>query len=186
MKALSLRSFGPFWRGTLMSGSAASVLSTALVLLRSRRETGSVYAALNAVSHWLWGPRAYLADEPSWRHTAPALAIHHASAMFWGALFEVLLRLLRPRPPKSADPSETNRASLTFADVAATAAIVTGVAALTDLRIVPERLSPGFENRLQPGSVALVYLAFGCGLLAAGAWRARRASSPRPRVRALP
>ena len=169
-----MSSFEPFWRGTLLSGSAASLLSTALVVLRSRRDTGSGYAALNAISHWLWGPRAYRVDRPTWRHTAPAVAIHQMSSLFWGALFELLLRLLRPRPAPATNASARHRATLSLADVAGTAAIVTAVAALTDLRMVPERLTPGFENRLRPGSVALVYVAFGCGLLAIGAWRSSR------------
>jgi hypothetical protein len=166
--------FGPFWRGTFLSGGAASLLSTALVVLRSRRETGSDVAALNAVSHWLWGPSAYRADRPTWQHTAPAAVIHHVSAMVWGALFELLLRFLRPRPADPASPARRGAPEVSLADVAATAAVVTAVAALTDLRLVPERLSPGFEHRLRPGSVALVYLAFGCGLLAVGALRTRR------------
>jgi hypothetical protein len=166
-----MRRFGSFWRSTLRSGGAASLLSTALVVARSRRDTGSDYAGVNAISHWIWGPPAYRVDAPSWPHTATALAIHHASSVLWAALFELLLRRVRP-----AGPPRTDRAGgpLTVADVAATAAVVTAVAALTDLRLVPKRLSPGFENRLRPGSVALVYVAFGCGLLLAGVLRPGR------------
>jgi hypothetical protein len=169
-----LNPFGPFWRGTVLSGSAASLASAALVMLFSRRENGSGSAALNAISHWLWGPRAYRADAPDWRHTAPAVVIHHASSVFWGALFELFLRLLRRRPAGPAALADRDSGRVALADIAATAAVVTAVAALTDLRLVPKRLSPGFENRLRPASVAGVYLAFGCGLLAVGALRSRR------------
>ena len=169
-----MNSFGPFWRSTVASGSAASLLSTGLVLWRGRRDSGSGIGTLNAVSHWLWGPRAYRAEVPTWRHTAPAAVIHHASSLVWGAMFEMLLRLLRPRPPGHGRAPGARSGGLSLGDVAATAAVVTAVAALTDLRLVPDRLTPGFENRLRPGSVALVYLAFGCGLLAVGALRTRR------------
>jgi hypothetical protein len=54
------------------------------------------------------------------------------------------------------------------AGIVADAAVVTAVAALTDLRLVPPRLSPGFENRLRPTSVTAVYVAFGTGLALAG------------------
>jgi hypothetical protein len=169
-----LNSLGPLWRGSLLSGSAASLLSTLLLVLRGRRESGSGYAALNAVSHWLWGPSAYAVDARTWRHTAPGALIHHASSLVWGVLFELLLRQLRLRRAGAAAGPAGAAGGLTLAHVAATAAAVTAVAAVTDLRLVPERLSPGFENRLRPGSVALVYVAFGCGLLAVGAWQARR------------
>ena len=45
-----------------------------------------------------------------------------------------------------------------------TAAVVTAIGAFTDLRLVPPRLSPGFEHRLSKTGVALVYLGFACGL----------------------
>ena len=51
---------------------------------------------------------------------------------------------------------------------------MTSLAAVIDLRAVPERLTPGFERRLSSGSLALVYLAFGAGLALADIGLRRR------------
>jgi hypothetical protein len=171
-----------FLRHVLASGSAASVLSTFTLAGLGRRETPGAAAPINAISHWIHGDRAYRKDEPDLRHTGLGLAIHQASSLFWGALYEALLRL-RSAPGADAPRATTVRARSSAApgtrrppvgELLALAAGVTAIAAYTDLRLVPQRLSPGFEHRLRPASVGLVYLAF-CGGLALGAVLSRRA-----------
>ena len=167
-------------RNAFASGSAASILSSLVLAGRGRRETPSAAAPINAVSHWLYGRRAYRVDKPSARHTLPGLGIHHLSAVFWGFLFEALLeRLERPRAPTSKSSARGQIAPIvrlrhpTPTELGVAAAAVTALAALTDLRLVPERLTPGFQHRLRPASVALVYLGFAAGL-ALGAAAMRR------------
>jgi hypothetical protein len=171
-----------FLRHVLASGSAASVLSTFTLAGLGRRETPGAAAPINAISHWIHGDRAYRKDEPDLRHTGLGLAIHQASSLFWGALYEALLRL-RSAPGADAPRATTVRARSSagpgarrppVGELLALAAGVTAIAAYTDLRLVPQRLSPGFEHRLRPASVGLVYLAF-CGGLALGAVLSRRA-----------
>ncbi|ESJ25561.1 hypothetical protein B551_0203050, partial [Cupriavidus sp. HPC(L)] len=41
---------------------------------------------------------------------------------------------------------------------------VAAAACVVDLRLTPKRLTPGFERRLSPWSLALVYVAFGLAL----------------------
>ena len=98
--------------------------------------------------------------------------MHHASAIFWGGLYSLLLRQMatsRPRPVKRlARSTGAVPSGLSMPEIVAGAALVTAVAALTDLRLVPPRLSPGFENRLSTPAVTAVYLAFGAGLALAG------------------
>ena len=156
----------PGWlRRVLVAGSAASAASAALVAERSRGETGAPLAGINAVSHWLHGPHAYARDHASWRHTATGALIHHLSSFVWAALYELLMAgVVRSRPGSDAPI----RGAPSKADLIAGAALVTAVAAWTDLRLVPPRLSPGFEHRLRPASVALVYAAFACGLALTG------------------
>ena len=137
----------------LMSGGSASVISTLALAALGKRETNSVFAPTNAVSHWIWGDKAFKHDGPSLRYTLTGYLIHHASATFWGVLFERLLG--RKLDNKSV------------AATLATSAAATAVACLTDYKATPPRLRPGYEERLTTPSVALVYGAFAVGLFAA-------------------
>jgi hypothetical protein len=176
-----------FLRNAWISGSIASLASALVLAGRGRLETPTAAAPINAVSHWIHGDRAYARNRSTLRHTALGFAIHHASAVFWGLLYEAVLRRIARsrRTGGAADPKRPLQAGMpalgdrpagvpTAGDRLAGAALVTGVAALTDLRLVPARLTPGFEHRLRPASVALVYLGFAAGLVI-GATVCRRA-----------
>ena len=136
------------WR-VLASGSLASLASAAMLAWRGRREVGSPFAAINAPAHWLWGRESLHRDGPSLRHTLTGAAIHHASSLFWAVFYE-WLQALRDRPSP--------------ATVVADAAATTAVAAVVDLKLTPQRLTPGFERRLSSPSLAGVYVAFAAGL----------------------
>ena len=166
-----------WWRRVLVSGSAASALSGIVACELSRRENRAPLAAINAVSHWLYGPVAYGADRPSLRHTLPGIIVHHASSLFWGALYQSLLHSVVDRRVGGED-RPARRGHPTEADRWASAAVVTAIAALTDLRLVPPRLSPGFEHRLSRSGVSLVYLGFAGGLALGSAERPGGSSSP--------
>jgi hypothetical protein len=43
----------------MMPGALASVASAGVLALRAQREAGSIYAGTNAISHWLWGSKAF-------------------------------------------------------------------------------------------------------------------------------
>ena len=170
------------WGHALLAGTAASSASALVVAWRSERETGSAWSGLNAISHWLFGARAYGVDAASVPHAVAGLAIHQASSLVWGALYELLICNLRGgRPTASAQSAAMPGAEAVFierrpatsGDAAAAAAIVAALAAYTDLRLVPPPLSPGFEHRLARGSIALTYLGFACGLAAMGMALAR-------------
>ncbi|MBV9890422.1 MAG: hypothetical protein JO090_05980 [Rhizobacter sp.] len=163
-------------RRVAVDGSAASVLSATVAAARSRSDTGAPLAAINAVSHWLHGASAYAVDRATWRHTPAGALIHHVSSFVWAALYEWLVGgVVRTQ----RDSDDAIRGVPSGADLVAGAVLVTGLAAWTDLRLVPPRLSPGFEHRLRPASVALVYVAFACGLAAGGLAQGRPVSAPR-------
>lgn len=143
----------------LLPGALASMASAGVLAARAKKESGSGFAGVNAVSHWLWGEQAFRRNAPTWKYTLVGYAIHHGSALFWACLFEQAAGKLLAR--KS-----------TGATLAASAA-ATAVACLVDFRMTPKRLRPGFENRVSRTSLALVYTAFGIGL-AAGALLNRR------------
>lgn len=143
----------------LISGAAASLLSTVALAVLGKTGAGSAFAPTNAVSHWIWGDEAARHDEPSLRYTVPGYAIHHVSATFWAVLYE---RFLGPRLDRK-DPVTTVTGAL------ATSA----VACFTDYKLTPQRLEPGYEKRLSKPALAVVYAAFGLGL-ANGAMLCRR------------
>jgi hypothetical protein len=137
-------------RAALVSGSVASVVSTAMAALCGRQETGSAVAPTNATSHWVWGDRAARQDAPSVRYTALGYLIHHAAAVFWATFFERWFGRARER-----------------GDVRATvggAVLVAALACVVDYRFTPQRLTPGYEKRLSRLSLLAVYTAFAAGL----------------------
>jgi len=146
-------------RHSVVPGALASVASTMALAACGKRETGSVFAGVNAISHWLWGGKATRADHPSLRHTLVGYMIHHGCSMFWAALFERTCW-------RTLDKKEA-------AATATVAAATTAVACFTDYQLTPQRLRPGFEERLSRPALLAVYAAFGIGL-AAGAWLNRR------------
>ncbi|MFL6711113.1 MAG: hypothetical protein ACJ8HI_23175 [Massilia sp.] len=136
-------------QNTVVAGALASVLSTMVLAVAGRRQTGSAYAPTNAVSHWLWGRPALAKNAPSWRHTAVGYLIHHGSAMLWSWLYA---SWQRQRQDTAALP------------LLGTAAAVTALASAVDFKVAPERLHPGFEHRLSTPALVAVYAAFGLGL----------------------
>jgi hypothetical protein len=146
--------------GTTLSGGALAGLASAAVLMwRGRKDAGSAAAPLNAVSHWFSPRRALREDRASLAFTVPGTAVHMASSLLWASLFGAV-RGLRRQP--------------TVANAVADAAAVTSLAAVVDLKLVPERLTPGFERRLSDRSLVMVYGGFAIGLALAGALAARR------------
>jgi hypothetical protein len=142
-------------RDALVSGSAASVMSTAVLMTCGEAETGHPLAPTNAVSHWYWGERAKRADRFSWRHTVLGFVTHHGASVFWALLYERLFGARRiDAPPARA-----------MADAAAVAAL----ACFVDYRLTPRRLMPGYEARLSRRSLLAVYVAFAAGLALGGA-----------------
>ena len=142
-----------------VSGSVASLLSTAALAALGKRDSGSAIAPINSVSHWFWGDQAKVQERASAKYTVPGYITHHMSAVFWAVLFERFTgRLLDRKKPA------------TTLEVAAAA---TAVAAFTDYKLTPYRLQPGFEARLSRTSMVGVYAAFGVGL-ALGAMLLRR------------
>lgn len=142
----------------LTDGLLAAVLSGALLLWRGRTDTGRAWPPINAISHWIWPREALRRSDASVKHTLTGALVHYGSSVFWAFVY----RWLRSR-----------RRHTGALDAAADAAAVTALAAVVDLALVPQRLSPGFERRLTRPSLGLVYAGFAVelalgGLLARG------------------
>jgi hypothetical protein len=141
------------------TGLLAGLLSTAILLWRGRAETRNAIAPINAISHWFWPDEALRRDDPSLKHTGTGIALHVGSSLLWSTVYG-WLRARRRAP--------------TALNAAVDAAAVTAVAAVVDLAVVPERLTPGFERRLSKPSLATVYGSFAIGLALGGLIALRR------------
>ena len=155
-----MKSWRDAWRDGQQAGGTASVLSAAVLSEASRIQTGSPFTCLNSTSHWIWGGEAARHHAPSLRYTATGYLIHHAASCFWGVLYERSFGEQADRLPAEGKVA----AGLTAA----------AFACLVDYRVVPRRLSPGFEYRLSRPAIAAGYLAFGLGLALAAMGRAER------------
>lgn len=142
-----------------MAGTAASLLSTAVLAECGGRQAGSAFAPTNAVSHWLWGDQALRTQAPSLRYTFAGYVTHHLAAIFWAALYS---RIWGHRDSAKQLPQA-------IAGGVATSA----VSCLVDYTMVPKRLTPGFEHRLSTGAMVASYGALAAGF-ALGALLLRR------------
>lgn len=138
----------------LLAGSLASLVSTAVLALAGRRESGSAAAPLNAVSHWYWGDEAFRQQEADLAHTAAGFLTHHVAATFWATLYATLAS---DRPALRTTPG-----------VVLGAAATSATAYLVDFKLTPQRFTPGYEHRLSNGALLAVHAALAIGL-AAGA-----------------
>jgi hypothetical protein len=134
----------------LVSGSAASVLSSVALAACGKIERGTPFGPQNGPSQWLWGERAAYRRDATLRYTAVGYGIHHMSALGWATLHEKhVARLVRDKP---------------FPARLAAAGLTALVANVVDFQLTPRRLKPGFEKQLSRKSLFVVYAAFALGL----------------------
>ncbi|MCC8402306.1 hypothetical protein LJ655_10445 [Paraburkholderia sp. MMS20-SJTN17] len=149
-------------RRAVPSGLVAGGFAAAAAAAASADEKGAPFAPINAVTHSLWPRRALHERGFSMRHTLMGFAIHQAAAVFWAVLFETLVERIAGARPQRLPAAAAGAAAAT----ALTAYVV-------DYKVVPARLTPGFEAHLSDRSLGAVYVALGCGLLAAALLRRR-------------
>jgi hypothetical protein len=146
-----------------LAGSLASLLSSAVLAITGRRETGSAAAPINAVSHWYRGEEALHRQRADLTHTAMGYLTHHGAATFWALAYAALSR---NQPALRTTPGVILGAMTTSA-----------TACFADYQLTPERFTPGFEHRLSKGALLGVYAAFALGL-GAGALALRKQYRP--------
>jgi hypothetical protein len=142
-------------RSALVSGSAASLASTAALALAARAEGKAACQPINATSHWRHGDAAASVRGIDLRHTAIGYATHHAACVFWASVFEAW----RARPGARRPAPALRPALLTAA-----------LAAAVDYGATPRRYTPGWELVLSTTGMALAYAGLALGL-AVGARR---------------
>lgn len=124
-----------------LPGAIAGIGTLATVALRGARDTGSALAPINATSHVIWGPAAGQVERPTLRHTLPGAVINLGSGLWWALVFQKLFG------------AATERRGLPAALLGGVA--TAGLAYLLDYRLLPRRLSPGWEQRITGRSLRL-------------------------------
>jgi len=137
-------------RDALTSGTLGAITSTAALAAAGLRETGSSVAPTNAISHWYWGDRAAMHDEPSLQYTLFGYATHHVASVFWATFYERWFG-------KAKDRGDVVPA-------VAGGLAVSALACFVDYKLTPRRLQPGYEMRVSRPALGVVYTAFGLGL----------------------
>jgi hypothetical protein len=135
---------------SLFTGAVASIATTAAVAGLGKAEDDNAIAPLNAVSHIAWGDEAFDQDEASAKYTATGLALNTAAVMSWAGVHECLAG-------EASDRGD-------LGTVLASGAAVSALAYVTDYYVVPKRLTPGFEERLNAKSMFGVYTVLALGL----------------------
>ncbi len=137
-----------FVKNMLLAASIATVGTTLTTALLGREENGDPAAPLNATSHIVWGDEAASESGFSPKYTLTGIVVNAGAMLGWAAIQELVFgRWVRKGPPSRAVVAGAATSAAAYA---------------TDYHVVPERLTPGFERRLSPGEMAVVY-----GVLAA-------------------
>ena len=135
----------------LISGTAASLMSTAALALLAKAEGKDALQPTNATSHWFHGDDAASHSEADVAHTLVGYGTHHASALFWALPFHVWLET---QPPRSG------------LELLRDASVMAAIAAAVDYGVAPKRLTPGWELVLSKRSMLVTYGAVALGLAA--------------------
>jgi hypothetical protein len=132
-----------------LTASAAGATAAAAALC-GKLELGRPAAALNSVSHLVWGDDAMLRNGVSVKYTALGAALNTTAVATWAVLHHLVFRPDRRAPG--------------FAPALARGAATAAVAYVVDYHVVPKRLTPGFEERLSNRSLFAIYAALAVSL----------------------
>lgn len=140
-----------FW-DSLVPGAIAGAATCAAVAMRGRHDSGNAIAPINASSHVAWGDEAGRVEQFTWRHTAPGVLINVGAAVWWAFVYQKLFG------------AEVDRRGVPAAILAGAA--TSGIAYVTDYKVLPRRLTPGWEMHVSKRSlgVSLGVMAIGLAL----------------------
>jgi hypothetical protein len=146
----------------LGSTVVTTATSTASLLWFGKHYARSPWEPFDAISHIAWGDRAFLRDELDVRHTLVGFLLNVGAVAMWSALHGIIVGR------RSHMPRAIPLALASGVVVAATAYVV-------DFKVVPKRVTPGFEKKLPARPLRKVYailaVSFAAGSLLARAWR---------------
>ena len=131
-------------KDAVLSGTIVSASTAATAAACGARDSGSAIAAVNGVSHILWGSDAANVRAADLKHTVPALLLNTGATIFWAAIYERIFG-------HAADRGHISKALLGGGAVAT-------LAYVTDYHVVPKRLTPGWEERVSNRSLGIIYV----------------------------
>jgi len=137
-------------RQAVISGTTASLLSTAAMALAGAVEHRAPAGPVNGPSQWIFGRRAARHRSFNLGYTIAGYLIHHATATGWALLHE---RVFGRRKARQTPVATLRNAALTAM-----------VANFVDYKLTPRRLQPGFDAQLTRKSMVAIYAAFALGL----------------------
>lgn len=143
----------------LGSTAVATAATTASLVWLGKRHARTPWAALDAVSHIAWGNRAYAREELDVRHTVVGGLLNACAVAGWAAVHASIVG--RPM-----------RTGLAIPLALASGAAVAAAAYVVDFKVVPKRITPGFQWKLPRRPVRAVYVVLAASL-AAGSLLAR-------------
>lgn len=143
-----------------MVGKWVGPLSLATAAVCGWVENRDAISPVNAVSHIVFGDEAFGQSTPSLKYTMTSVALNDSACLSWATIFEWLFG-------DAADKGNVPVALLG-------GALVSGVAYVTDYKIVAERLTPGFERHLSGRSLAVIYVVLGLSMALVALGKRRR------------
>ncbi|HEX2138626.1 MAG TPA: hypothetical protein VHG33_02830 [Woeseiaceae bacterium] len=144
------RTWGDTLQNALVAGSIVCVATAAAAALRGRVDSGSAVAPINATSHVVYGPEAGDVEVADLKHTMLGLAINAGASVFWATLYERMFA-------RTGNRGGMGKSLLGGAAVAS-------LAYLVDYHLVPQRLTPGWEERVSGRSLAMIFGAMALSL----------------------
>lgn len=137
---------------SLKTAAIATAATSAALMLASKRETGSPWAAFNSICHMVDGDEPEFPQAFAPRETLLGAGLNASAIGSWAVLYEWLFGGV-PLPSS-----------------AVWAAFATAGIWLVDYRLVPKRFTPGFEKRLSKNAIALAYIALAASFALSPHW----------------
>lgn len=136
-------------RSACLSGTFASLASTAALAVAARMEGKAAIRPINAISRWLNGDLAASYEGVDAAHTVVGYVTNHAASIFWAIFFEAWCIRRRPVGPLP---------------MLRDAVIMSAIAAAVDYGPTPRRFRPGWELVLSKKGMAIAYAGLAVGL----------------------
>ena len=123
-------------------------------------ENRDAISPVNAVSHVVFGDEAFEQSTPSLKYTMTAVALNDSACLSWATIFQWLFG------------DAADKGNVPFALLGG--ALVSTGAYMVDYKIVPQRLTPGFEKHISGRSLAVVYVVLGLSMALVSLSKRRR------------